>query len=168
MSKVVRMLAVTLGALLHVSAQAAAPGNEDETAIRQLQNDQAAAWNAHDANAYADLFTPDGDVVNVLGWRWEGQQEIRDKLKAAYTVVFRHSVLKIEDVQVRVLSPDIAIAHVRWTMEGAMKPPGAAAAPDHGIQLQVLTKGKSGWRIASFQNTNSVPEHPFPTSPPPH
>ena len=156
-----------LAALLPMCLLAEPASNRDITAIRKLQDEQAAAWNAHDAVAYAALFASDGDVVNVLGWWWQGRDEIREKLKAAFTVVFRQSSLKIEDVRVRMLSEDIAIAHVRWTLQGALPPPGSAAAPQHGIQLQVLKREKDGWRIESFQNTNSVPEHPFPLTTPP-
>lgn len=38
--------------------------------------------------------------------------------------------------------------------------------PRQGIQLQILEKRAGTWLIASFQNTNSVPEAPFPTGPP--
>ena len=36
--------------------------DRDEVEIRNLQARQAEAWNRHDATAYADLFTEDGDV----------------------------------------------------------------------------------------------------------
>jgi len=49
---------------------------------------------------------------------------------------------------------------------GARTPPGMPE-PRRGIQLQVLTKENNEWLIASFQNTNSIPEFPFPTGPPP-
>jgi len=55
-----------------------------------------------------------------------------------------------------------AVAHVRWTMKGALAPSGGAAPPQQGIQLQVLVRSQDGWRIASLQNTNSIPERPFP------
>jgi len=166
MSAVARIAVYLLAVLLPIFAVAETPAEDDVTAIRHLQDEQAAAWNAHDAVAYAALFTSDGDVVNVLGWWWKGRDEIREKLKAAFTIVFKQSSLKIGDVQVRMLSRDIAVAHVRWTLQGAQPPPGAAAAPQHGIQLQVLERGEHGWRIASFQNTNSVPEQPFPVAAP--
>jgi uncharacterized protein (TIGR02246 family) len=103
--------------------------------------------------------------VNVLGWWWRGRAEIEHKLAEAFAYVFRDSTLKITDVDVRLLAERIALAHVRWTMEGAKAPPGAPQPPQQGIQLQVLRKARDGWRIASFQNTNSVPESPFPAIP---
>jgi uncharacterized protein (TIGR02246 family) len=136
----------------------------DEEEIRNIQVRQADAWNRHDAAAYASLFTEDGDVVNVVGWWWKGRSQIESRLTAAFAFVFRESTMAITDVQVRFLSSDIALAHVRWTMVGAKTPPGIPE-PREGIQLQVLKKSAGKWLIASFQNTNSVPERPFPTGP---
>lgn len=134
-------------------------------AVREVQVRQARAWNQHDATAYAALFAADGDVVNVLGWWWHSPSEIEGKLTDAFAWVFRDSTLTVTDVDVRVLDPVTAIAHVRWTMDGAKVPPGAPQPPREGIQLQVLRKEGNNWRIVSFQNTNSVPEAPFPKAP---
>lgn len=153
----------TIGALLAFGAFAA---DADEDAIRQVQARQTMAWNTHDANAYANLFSEDGDVVNVLGWWWRGRSEIRSKLSDAFVWVFRDSKLAITDVQTRFIDQSTAVAHVRWTLDGAKVPPGAAAPPREGIQIQLLRKVSGQWLITSFQNTNSVPEHPFPKGPP--
>ncbi len=139
---------------------------QDEAAIRQLQVLQAAAWNRHDARAYAELFAEDGDAVNVVGWRWRGRAEIERKLREAFEFVFAQSTLTITDVEVKFLSPSTAVAHVRWTMVGARTPPNMPE-PREGIQLQILTKQAAGWLIASFQNTNSIPVIPFPKAPSP-
>lgn len=156
-----RILTLLLLAAI-TSTAATATATSDQTAIEALESKQAAAWNAHDAAAYADLFTPDADVVNVLGWWWKGRDEIRSKLTDAFAFVFKDSRLTITDVQVRKLFPDIAVVHVRWTMTGAQSPPGEPVPPHEGIQVQVLVRSEDGWRIASFQNTNSRPERPFP------
>ena len=137
----------------------------DIQAIRDLQAKQAQAWNQHDAKAYAALFTTEGDVVNVLGWWWRGRAEIERKLTDAFAWVFRDSTLTFTEVDVRMLDADTAIAHARWTLDGAKVPPGAPAPPRQGIQLQVLRKEAGAWRIVSFQNTNSIPETPFPKLP---
>ena len=152
--RIVCLLAATLA--LPVAAQP-----QDEALIRQVQIRQAAAWNQHDAGAYAKLFAEDGDVVNVVGWWWRGRPEIERKLTAGFVFVFAQSTLTITDVDVRFLSPTMAVAHVRWTMVGAKTPPGIPE-PREGIQLQILTKRADDWLIASFQNTNSVAEVPFP------
>lgn len=160
MAKHLMAVACLLGSLMNGAAASAQPA--DVAAIQELQARQAAAWNRHDAEAYADLFTEDGDVVNVLGWWWRGRAEIRTKLTAAFAMVFRESALTITEVHVRMLEPHIAVAHVRWTLDGAKVPPGAPAPPRDGIQLQVLRKSQDRWLITSFQNTNSIPEAAFP------
>ena len=152
-------LAMGAGSLL-----AAAP-SRDETAIRELQSRQAEAWNRHDAKAYAALFAEKADVVNIAGWWWQGRPEIERKLNGAFAYTFRESTLTIIDVNVRFLSSTIAIVHVDWTMTGAKMPEGVPE-PRQGIQIQVLEKVKKTWRIASFQNTLSIPEASFPSAPP--
>jgi uncharacterized protein (TIGR02246 family) len=150
---------------LVLCAMAATAAADDEADIRRVQVAQEAAWNHHDAVAYANLFTEDGDVVNVLGWWWKGHAQIQSRLTAAFAFVFRDSKLNVTDVQVRFLSPTIAVAHVRWTMEGFHFPPGMPE-PREGIELQILRKHDGRWLIESFQNTNGVVERPFPSGPP--
>jgi uncharacterized protein (TIGR02246 family) len=168
--RILRSLMLLAAASILLAAASAprtqgAARDHDEAEIRDLQARQAAAWNRHDARAYADLFTEDGDVVNVVGWWWRGRGEIESKITAAFGYVFRDSTLTVADVQVRFLTPEIAIAHVRWTMTGAKTPPGIPE-PREGIQTQVLRKTSGRWLIAAFQNTNAVPETPFPLGPP--
>lgn len=153
-------------AIAALGGAASAAPSEDESSIRQLQVAQADAWNRHDAAAYAALFTTDGDCVNVVGWWWKGREQIESKLKAAFAFVFHESQLTITDTSVRFLSPTLAVAHVTWTMTGAKTPPGMPE-PRMGIQSQVLEKMSGHWLIQVFQNTNAVPERPFPTGPTP-
>jgi hypothetical protein len=94
-------------------------------------------------------------------------RDVQVRQAAAFAWVFRDSTLTITDVQTRLIDPSTAITHVRWTLDGAKVPPGAPAPPREGIQLQVLRKTAGQWLIVSFQNTNSVPEQPFPKGPPP-
>jgi uncharacterized protein (TIGR02246 family) len=154
-------------ALLLLGMALPAQSAGDTAAIRALEQRQQDAWNSHDAHAYAALFTEDGDVVNVLGWWWKGRAELEAKLTGAFASVFHESALTVTDVDVRMLAADIAIAHVRWTMTGAKTPDGVVShTPQLGIQTQVLHKTGSEWLITAFQNTNGVPEKPFPGAAP--
>jgi uncharacterized protein (TIGR02246 family) len=89
----------------------AAGSSEDEAAIRALEARQPEAWNKHDAKAYANLFTESGDCVNIVGCWWKGRAEVEKKLTDAYVYVFKESTLTITNVDVRFLTPDVAVAH---------------------------------------------------------
>jgi uncharacterized protein (TIGR02246 family) len=93
---------------LGFSVPAAAEQQEDLAAIRQVQALQAAAWNQHDARAFANLFAEDGDAVNMLGWWWRGRSEIERKMREGFEFVYAQSTLTITDVDVRILSPGMA------------------------------------------------------------
>ena len=163
-----QFLTVLLLILLVSAPKAALSGlhDQDEAEIRGVETRQQEAWNRHDAKAYADLFSEDADLVNIVGWRWKGRAEIERKLTDAYVFVFRESVLTVKDVDVKFLTSDIAIVHVGWTMTGARTPKGIPE-PQQGIQIQALQKQSGKWLISAFQNTTQVPEMPFPKGPPP-
>ena len=163
-----RRIVAAIGLALSAQTHAASSVSADTVAIRAVEAKQEAAWNAHDAHAYASLFTEDGDLVNVLGWWWKGRWQVEQKLGGAFAFVFARSAMRIEDVSVRRLSSDTIIAHVRWSMTGALSPDGSGTnIPQHGIQTQILKRVGKNWLIAAFQNTNGAPERPFPTAPTP-
>jgi uncharacterized protein (TIGR02246 family) len=138
---------------------------EDEAAIRKLEADMVQAWNGHDAKAWADLCTVDADVVNVVGWWWQGRTQIEKKVADSHVYVFREATITHDEVHVRLLTSDTAVVHVRWTLVGAISPDGISK-PRQGIETQVLQKVGENWLIAAFHNTDSVPERPFPLGPP--
>jgi uncharacterized protein (TIGR02246 family) len=156
---------LTLAALAALAAgRQAATQRADDEEIRSVAMRQGETWTRHDAKAYAELFTEDGDVVNVVGWWWKGRAEVERKLTEAFRFVFRDSRLTITEVTSRFIRPDVAVAHARWTMTGARMPAGIPE-PREGIQTLVFTKESGRWLIAAFQNTHSVAERPFPAGP---
>jgi uncharacterized protein (TIGR02246 family) len=128
---------------------------DGSAAIRSLARRQAEAWNRHDAKAYADLFSVDCDVVNIVGEWWNGREELERKLTTVFSTMFKNSELTFTDVQFRLLTPQLAIAHMRWTMTGAI-PPRGSPQPKQGIQTLVVRKQDGKWLIDVFQNTNAI------------
>ena len=128
----------------------------DELAIRELVARRQQAWNQHKAHAYAALYAEDADVVNVMAWWWKGRAEIEKNLTHMFATVFRNSTLRFRQADVRFLSPDIAIVHLRWTMSGARMPPGLPE-PREGLQTLTVQKVSGKWLIAALQNTNYMP-----------
>lgn len=65
MNKPLSSLSLLILVIALPKAAFSGPHDQDETAIRNVETQQQEAWNRHDAKAYADLFTEDGDLVNV-------------------------------------------------------------------------------------------------------
>ena len=143
--------------------------NADEIEIRNVMSALDEAWNRHDMKAFARHFAEDADQVNVAGWWWKGRPEIEKKLSAAHAYIFRDSVHTDNEVYIKFVTPEIAVVHVLWAIVGDRHVDGTIAGtaerPRKGIQTQVLQKQSGKWMIVAFQNTNRLPEVPFPPPP---
>jgi uncharacterized protein (TIGR02246 family) len=161
---------LTFATLLSVTALAvptfSANRSQDEAAIHKVEIGLQEAWNRHDAQAFGSFFTEDADCVNVVGWWWKGRPQIEKKVADAHVFMFRESTLTDDEIQVRFLTPRIAVVHVRWSMVGNGNADGTRGQPRKGIQTHILRKQGGNWLIAAFNNADSIPEVPFPTGPP--
>lgn len=104
--------------------------------------------------------------MNVLGWWRQGRAQITQKVAEAHAVIFRHSVLHTDEVQIRFLRPDIAVVHVRWSMTGALGPDGKPVPPRTGLRTEIMQQQDGHWLIAAVHNTDSIPEVAFPSEQP--
>jgi uncharacterized protein (TIGR02246 family) len=112
------------------------------------------AWNRHDMQAFAALFTEDANFVNVVGMWWRSQAEIEAAHATAHATVFRNSRLDGGAASVIKLRPGVAAVHMAWELTGQTGPDGKPSAPRRGILLLVLTEEGDGWRIRVAQNTD--------------
>jgi uncharacterized protein (TIGR02246 family) len=130
----------------HTSAPppASAPSAADETAVRALLDKINEAWARGDAAAYASFHTADADLIDFRGTHATGRQAIIDLLQPAFDGVLKNSKVQARIVDLRFLSPDVAIFHTR----GKIAPMG-----EDSVQTFVATKSPDGWLIAAFQNT---------------
>jgi uncharacterized protein (TIGR02246 family) len=116
----------------------------------------AEAWNQHDMAAFADLFAPDAEFVNVVGIWWKGKESIRSAHEFTHSSMFKHSRLSILSTEVRFPVEEVAIVRSRWTLEGHLGPDGATLPQRSGILLNVLRRSSRSWKIIDSQNTDIV------------
>jgi uncharacterized protein (TIGR02246 family) len=140
----------------------AADQNSDEATIRQTVIGLQDAWNRHDMKAFANLFAEDADFVNVAGAWWKGRSEIEQKHQASHATIFRDSTLSVEEVDIRFLTPDIAIAHVSTSLVGQKTPDGTVVPQRRTLLTQVLQKQSGKWMIVASHNTDIRPPTPPP------
>lgn len=97
------------------------------------------AWVARDADALAQLFTPDGELI-VPGQRWQGQTNIRE---AVTRFAQQYTDVKIEIK--RIIIEDNQAA-VEWTYEDTEKATGIRNKAEDAIFVDLKNGRINRWR----------------------
>ena len=127
---------------------------EDIASIRQVEKSWCEAWNNHDMRQLTNLLAEDVDFVTV-GGRWlRGKKEFKEHTSMYHTTSFKHSVFNVTATTIKFISPNLALAHVKWRMSGDFDPDGTPRKPRNGIFTQVLLKASNRWQILASHNTN--------------
>lgn len=137
---------------------------EDRDAIHQLFVDYGRHLDAGDIDAYAELFTEDGEVMLGPMGRTQGRENIRalmgrvldGRVGSAYHVI---SSPRVE------LDGDRATSEVMWTVI-QRDAEGRPKLTSVGRHLDVLTRVGDAWKIAQRRGFVDLPQKlPTPTAP---
>lgn len=126
----------------------------DEDEIRRIQARWDDAWNRHDIKTLSALVAEDVRFVNVAGNVLNGRDEFEKLQTRTHATQFKDSVRTVTGTEIKFLSPDIAVAHVRWGMQGDKDADGTPRPPRNGVMMQVLVRRDGAWTIVAVQNTN--------------
>ncbi len=127
--------------------------NIDEQAIRNGVSAWEASWNKHDMNEMATLLTEDSEWVNVVGMWWRGRSDVRQAHVVYHDTIFKDTAYHAQAVAVRFVTPDVAIASVRWK-KGSFVAPNGVTYPGAEDMMSMLWVRQSGkWLIALGHNT---------------
>jgi uncharacterized protein (TIGR02246 family) len=126
----------------------------DEDEIRRIQTRWDDAWNRHDTKALSSLVAEDVRFVNVAGNVLNGREEFEKLQTRTHATQFKDSVRTVTGTEIKFLTPDIAVAHIKWGMRGDRDADGTARPPRDGVMMQVLVKRGGAWTIVAVQNTN--------------
>ncbi|MBQ1080616.1 SgcJ/EcaC family oxidoreductase [Nocardiopsis sp. B62] len=127
---------------------------EDSAQVTGLPRRIIEAWAAHDAKAFADVFTDDGTMV-LPGVMCAGSDQIRDFMGNAFQGPFKGTRVTGTPVSVRALGSDAAVLVTR----GGVLAPGEEEVSDARAvrACWVAARTEGGWRLAAYQNS---PAHP--------
>jgi uncharacterized protein (TIGR02246 family) len=136
--------------------EAAANHSADEAAVRALYQQLMDGWNQGSGDAFAAVFTEDGDLVAFDGTHFKGRQEIAPFHQQLFDKWLKGSRLVGQVKDVRFLSPDIALMHAvgGTVMRGKSEP-----SPERDSIQTLLATRQDGdeWRLAASQNTRLHP-----------
>ena len=146
-------------------ATAQTPGNrDDEDAIKNVIVQMTEGFNKHDAEASTRMYQPDADFVSVRGEMGLGRDAAEKTLRRIFETRAKFAALKTEDVHIRFIRPDVALAHVTNELSGLVAPDGQNLPSHRELSLRVFVKDDGVWRVASFHNTMLSP-FPAPAKP---
>jgi uncharacterized protein (TIGR02246 family) len=148
--KILLALAILVLAVSPVQASQQA----DEVEIGRIQARWDDAWNRHDIKALSALVAEDVRFVNVAGNVLNGRDEFEKLQTRTHATQFKDSVRTVTGTDIKFLTSDIAVAHVRWGMKGDKDADGTPRPPRSGVMMQVLVKRRGMWTIVAVQNTN--------------
>ena len=121
---------------------------KDDENVRAKVAEFVDAWNHNDVNAMHDLVSTDALWILRNGNVWRGKTEV----KKFYAMVRRSptDVLKIEKLEVRSMTPLVALATARmkYNLDGT---------EFHTRDSFVFNKGNGSWQIAHFHSTMIEP-----------
>ncbi|SFG54426.1 conserved hypothetical protein [Palleronia marisminoris] len=113
-----------------------------------------AAWMERDASMLASLFAEDADFVNVVGLWWRRRGQIEASHAYGFDRIFANSTLRVGRTRVRRLGDDVAVVHVRFTLEGQRGPDAAELGIRRTVMTFVMSRRDRGWLCVAAQNTD--------------
>jgi uncharacterized protein (TIGR02246 family) len=157
-----RILAIALAATMAAVPQS----SSDETAIRNIIQEEITAWNAGDAVAYSRHFAAEGTFTNVRGQFFTGHQAFMDRHDYVFKGQFHGSTLKQDIVSLKFVRPDVAVVEVLTSVTGIQKLSPGTNTDDKGRLrtrlLQVMVKDGGKWKIVAYHNTDVKSDVPAP------
>jgi len=154
-------------ALVLVATVAAYPqASPDETAVRNIIQEEIAAWNSGDAVAFARHFAADGTFTNIRGQFFTGREAFLEKHDFIFKGIYRGTTLKQDVVSLKFVRPEAAVVETLTAVIGIQKPMPGMSTDDKGRLrsrlLQVMVKDGGEWKIVAFHNTDVRADVPVP------
>jgi uncharacterized protein (TIGR02246 family) len=121
----------------------------EQAAIADVPARMIAAWAAHDAAAFAGLFTADGTMI-LPGVYQKGRDEIRRFMDDAYAGQYRGTQVTGTPIEIKWLGPDAVVL----VSVGGILAPGVTELPGRAAirASWVMVKRDGRWCLAVYQN----------------
>jgi len=151
--------AFCLAMLLSVCAPAAGLAqSRDEAAIRSIVAEQAAAWDAGDAKAYARQAAPDVAFTNLFGMVMYGAHDFLKRHTEILSTFYKGTTKKHAIRRIRFVTPDVAIVDIDNEVHGVKAMPAGIPVPPDGIiktqLMEVFVRRENAWWIEAYHNVD--------------
>ncbi|BCB74069.1 SgcJ/EcaC family oxidoreductase [Phytohabitans flavus] len=122
----------------------------EQAAIAAVSQRVVAAWANQDADAFADVFTPDGTLI-LPGLFLDGRDAIRSYMAAGFDGPYKGTRVTGQPIKIKFLD---AGAAVLITQGGVLAPGETEVSDARAIRASwIVVKEEDGWRLAAYQNS---------------
>ncbi|MGD0506614.1 MAG: SgcJ/EcaC family oxidoreductase [Terriglobales bacterium] len=157
---------LVLAMVMVVAVAANSQASPHEAAVRNIIQDEIAAWNAGDAVAFARHFAADGTFTNIRGQFFTGREAFTERHDFIFKGIYRGTTMKQDVVSLKFIRPDVAVVETLTAVIGIQKlTPGMSVDTKGRLRsrlLQVMVKDGGDWKIVTFHNTDVRPDVPVP------
>jgi uncharacterized protein (TIGR02246 family) len=128
------------------------PTQADKNAIAALPSRISTAWAAHDATAFAAVFTEDGSMV-LPHAHCRGREAIHTFMTEGWAGPYKGTKATGTPLDLRFLNADVALLTTRG---GVLQPGETEVAAERSIIATWVAVNRSGeWLLAAYHNSPS-------------
>jgi uncharacterized protein (TIGR02246 family) len=106
----------------------------------------------HDAKAFSMVFAEDADFTNVRGMSAHGRADVEKFHAPLFATNFKDSSLRISDIKIRFITPELAAVDAWWEMTGAKGRDGQEIPLRKGLLNLIVTRKSGQWFITVTHN----------------
>ncbi|MFE2209064.1 MULTISPECIES: SgcJ/EcaC family oxidoreductase [Streptomyces] len=122
----------------------------DKADIAALPQRIVEAWAAHDADAFAEAFTPDGSMI-IPGVFQKGREAIRAFMAQAFEGPFKGTRVVGTPADLRFANSE---AGILITQGGILAPGESEPSAERAVNASwVVVKSEGRWYLAAYQNS---------------
>lgn len=144
-------LYAAIGLLLFVGA--CSQNLNQEAEARQAVQSFYDAFNKHEFENVQNFTTEDWTHINPFGGQTNGREAVLKELKEVHESFLKGVFTTIEDMSVRMATPEAAIVTVKNLMGTYTTPDGIKHENERQIKTFVVVKRSGKWMIMQDQNT---------------
>ena len=127
--------------------------SQDKEAIKKVVNAFQEDFNDGgfiNANNYS---TSDWRHINPLGGIDKGRDSVLKGVRAVHQTFLKRVTMQIESMDIRFITPEVAIADVIHKVDNFTTPDGVKHQNERHIKTYVIVKKKGKWLLAQDHNT---------------
>lgn len=125
----------------------------DKELVHRVINDFQSDFNEGGFNNTSSYTATDWEHINPNGGLSKGRENVLKEVRAVHQSFLKGVKMKIETMEIRFLTPSVAVADVIHVMDTYTSPDGIKHINERQFKTYIVVKYKGKWLLTHDQNT---------------